>query len=398
MAESASTKLFLACAAASIFFVLAMRIPIGPEFLTGTLLACLIFHFWLRPGKSEMLLVAALASAFAGARLHFGTPVPPDVHFWACVIFMLGLSSLLVQSVWLPFAGGDFKRRSTAFTAGVACVLFLMFSTAPLLFSAAHTPSTFDLYLLLFDRALGGDVSFWFGRKVQSTPMFLYPVAFAYGGLALDAAVVVGSQLFEQQTTRKNLLLVLGAAGAAGLLLYTVVPATGPRFVFPDFPQIPTDSIAPRLITVDSTAMRNAVPSLHFTWTLLLLWMARNARVWVRWIALAFVVLTFVATMALGQHYFVDLIVALPFTIAVIAFSERSFRIATIAGAMLATWLIALRFFPVLALRFGRWNWLPVLLTIAGCVVLLRRLPRRERFAADGAETALRLDRAGSDV
>jgi hypothetical protein len=398
MAESASTKLFLACAAASIFFVLAMRIPIGPAFLTGTLLACLIFHLWLRPSKSEMVLIVALASAFAGARLHFGNPVPPDVHFWVCVVFMLGLSSLLVQSVWLPFAGGDFKKRSTAFTAGVACVLFLMFSTAPLLFSAAHTPLTFDLYLLLFDRALGGDISFWFGRKVQSSAVFLYPVAFAYGGLALDAAVVVGSQLFEQKSTGKNLLFVLGAAGAAGLLLYTIVPAAGPRFVFPDFPQIPPESIAPQLITVDSTAMRNAVPSLHFTWTLLLLWMAQNARLWVRWIALAFVVLTFVATMALGQHYFVDLIVALPFTIAVIAFSERSFRIGTIAGTMLAAWLIVLRFFPVPALGFGRWNWLTVFLTIAGSVVLLRRLLRSERFAADRAKSALRLDGAGSNV
>jgi hypothetical protein len=184
----------------------------------------------------------------------------------------------------------------------------------------------------------------------------------------------------------------------AGLLLYTVVPATGPRFVFPEFPQNPPDSILPRLITVDSTAMRNAVPSLHFTWTLLLLWMARNARAWVRRIALAFVVLTFVATMALGQHYFVDLIVALPFTIAVIASSERSFRIATIAGAMLAAWLIALRFFPVSALRLGRWNWLPVLLTIAGSVVLFSRLPRNERFPAEEAKTALRPDIASSNV
>jgi hypothetical protein len=359
-----------------IFFLIAMRIPVGPEFLTGTLVACLIFHLWLEPTKVELGLVAAVAMILTVTRLRFGSPIPSSVGSWNCPILMLGFGSLLVQSVWIPFADTDFKKRSVAFGSGVACVLFLMFSTTPLLFSAAHTPNTFDLYLLQFDRSLGGDISFWVGRMVQSSKLLLYPVAFAYGGLAVDAALVVGSRLFEERSGRTNLLLVLGAAGAAGFLLYNLVPATGPRFVFPEFPQKLSGPITPRLIPVDAVAMRNAVPSLHFSWALVLLWMARPARAWIRWSAWAFVILTFVATMGLGQHYFVDLIVALPFTIAAIAGSERNYRIAAIGGAMLFIWLFALRFIPRFPLYLGQWTWLPVLLTIVATTWLLRRLIR----------------------
>src|SRR5882724_3199849 len=288
MADTRFSKWFLACAAASVLLIIGIRIPIGPEFLTGTLLACLVFHLWLRPSKFELASVATVAVILIVLRVHFGSAIPSGVSSWACFLSMLGLSSFLIQSVILPFAGTEFKRRSTAFSSGLACLLFLMFSTVPLLFAAAHTPLTFDLYLLEFDRALGGDISFWIGRIVWSSRVLLYLAAFAYGGLALDVAIVVGSQMFEQRSGRSNLLLVLGAAGAAGYLLYAVVPATGPRFVFLDFPENPPAVMAPRMTPVDAIAVRNAMPSLHFSWTLLVYWMAWRRRAWVRWTAAAF--------------------------------------------------------------------------------------------------------------
>ena len=374
MANSLPTKWLLACAAATVFFIIGMKIPIGPEFLTGTLLACLIFHLWLRPRRAELTCVAMTAVILTVVRLRFGSAIPQDVGLWMCFLSMLGLCSLLIQSVLLPFAETEFERRLTTFTSGLACVLFLMFSTAPLLFAAAHTPLTFDLYLLEFDRALGGDISFWLGRIVQSSNVLLYPVAFAYGGLALDVGIVIGSQMFEQSRGRSNLLLVLGAAGAAGCLLYAVVPVTGPRFVFPSFPARLPAVIVPHLVPVDAVAMRNAVPSLHFSWTLLLCWMAKDAQAYVRWVAVAFLILTFIATMALGQHYFVDLVVALPFTMIFIGLLERNYRVAIVSATILCAWLVMLRVFPELPLRLGMWTWLPVVLTVAAFLVSLRQI------------------------
>lgn len=381
MADKLPSKWFLACAAASILFIIGMKIPVGPEFLIGALFACLIFHLWLRPSKAELGSVATIAVILTVARLHFGTAILPDAGLWKYAATMIGIGSLLVQSAVLPFAGTQFKRRSTAFSSGLACLLFLMFSTVPLILTARYTPLTFDLYLFEFDRALGADISFWTGRIVRSSKPLLYAAAFAYGGLGLDVAIVVGSQMFER---KRNLLLVLGAAGAVGCVLYTVVPATGPLFVFSDFPRHLPPAVVPQLVSVDAIAMRNAVPSLHFTWTLLLYWMAGQRQAWVRWTAAAFLVLTFIATLALGQHYFVDLVVALPFTMVFIGLSERSYRVAAVAATMLLSWLLTLRLIPLLPLRLGLWTWLPVVLTVAAFFALLRRVLGPNRTAPPG--------------
>jgi hypothetical protein len=382
MTDKLPSKSFLAFGAASLLFIIGMKIPVGPEFLIGTLLACLIFHLWLRPGKAELGSVAVMAVILTVARFHFGTAIPPRAGLWKYPVTLIGVSSLLIQSAVLPFSGLEFKRRFTAFSSGLACLLFLMFSSVPLLLTARHTPLTFDLYLFAFDRALGFDISFWIGRIVWSSKALLYAVALAYGGLGVDVAIVVGSQMFEQQNGKRNLLLVLGAAGTTGCLLYTIVPATGPLFVFPDFPQHLPAAVVPQLIPVDAIAMRNAVPSLHFSGTLLLYWMAENRPAWVRWTAGAFLALTFIATLALGQHYFVDLVVALPFTMVFIGLSERSYRVAAVAATMLVSWLLVLRFIPLLPLRLGLWTWLPVVLTVALFFALLRRVPGPDCTAA----------------
>src|ERR1700730_3350623 len=115
------------------------------------------------------------------ARFHFGSAIPPRAGLWKYPVTLLGVSSLLIQGVVLPFSGTEFKRRFTAFSSGLACLLFLMLSSVPLLLTARHTPLTFDLYLFAFDRALGFDISFWIGRIVWSSKALLYAVALAYG-------------------------------------------------------------------------------------------------------------------------------------------------------------------------------------------------------------------------
>ena len=60
---------------------------------------------------------------------------------------------------------------------------------------------------------------------------------------------------------------------------------------------------------------RNCMPSLHLGGALLVWW---NSRFWPRWgriLALLFALATALATMALGEHYLADLIVAFPFAV-----------------------------------------------------------------------------------
>jgi hypothetical protein len=64
---------------------------------------------------------------------------------------------------------------------------------------------------------------------------------------------------------------------------------------------------------------RNAIPSLHMAWVLLVWWASRGLASWIRAVALAFVGFTILATMGIGEHHFVDLVVAFPFALMVLA-------------------------------------------------------------------------------
>lgn len=61
------------------------------------------------------------------------------------------------------------------------------------------------------------------------------------------------------------------------------------------------------------------MPSLHFAWVLMLLWWTRGQRAWLRISAASFLILTALATLGLGEHYVLDLVVAVPFTVFTVA-------------------------------------------------------------------------------
>jgi hypothetical protein len=98
---------------------------------------------------------------------------------------------------------------------------------------------------------------------------------------------------------------------------------------------------------------RNAMPSLHMSWALLLAmetW--RMGRAWFR-VGMAFAFATALATLGVGGHYLIDLVVAVPFTVSVYAgsflFHRRQWlaeRVLAAAGgaAMTALLLVTIRF------------------------------------------------------
>ena len=58
------------------------------------------------------------------------------------------------------------------------------------------------------------------------------------------------------------------------------------------------------------------MPSLHTAWVLMLSWWTYRQRRWVRVAAGLFLFLTLLATLGLGEHYLIDLIVAVPVALA----------------------------------------------------------------------------------
>jgi hypothetical protein len=92
--------------------------------------------------------------------------------------------------------------------------------------------------------------------------------------------------------------------------LYLLLPAAGPEYAFSNFPD-PND-IA---VSIGWVHPRNCFPSMHLTWAILVAWNLRNPR-W-RWLFVSYAALMALATVACGEHYFVDILAALPFAAAV---------------------------------------------------------------------------------
>jgi hypothetical protein len=129
---------------------------------------------------------------------------------------------------------------------------------------------------------------------------------------------------------------------------------------------------------------RNAMPSLHLACALLVWWNSRTWRLWGRALAGLFLALTALATMGLGEHYFIDLVVALPFTVAMTAATTTSVpmqlterRLAVLGGgALTLMWLVLLRSVVDWAHVSPMLSWSMVMATVAVSIALEQRLAR----------------------
>src|SRR5205807_3710022 len=105
----------------------------------------------------------------------------------------------------------------------------------------------------------------------------------------------------------------------------------------------------PEPIDLPAPLPRNAMPSLHMAWAVLLWFNCRPLSPAARGLAVTYVALTVIDTLGTGEHYLVDLAVALPFSVAVQALWARvrgDTRYAVLAGGASLTliWLVALRY------------------------------------------------------
>lgn len=210
---------------------------------------------------------------------------------------MAGFALIVVAS----FLRGT-KDKFEDFCVGAAIPIFLLLLLPFELATSWLRPVTIDGWLRTIDLALGLD-GFAMTRWLQSHN-FYFMVHLVYPSLPLLMAL---AWAFE----RPRALVRAAALGAVlAFPLYLVFPAAGPKYAFGDFP-----SNAARLVPVDWVHPRNCVPSMHFTWAFLLALNVRDRR-W-RWIFIVYAVLMAFATVARGEHYFIDVLVAIPFAFAV---------------------------------------------------------------------------------
>jgi hypothetical protein len=185
------------------------------------------------------------------------------------------------------------------------------------------------------------------------------------------------------------LIELLFAAAMVGYLFFSVFPVCGPRYGFPasfpgaNFAYSRLAGLQLQRIPVDWLIPRNGVPSLHFTWALLIWWNTRTLPRWGRAAATAFVLATAFDTMATGEHYLFDLIAALPFALCMqasmvrtVAFRNRERWLPVLCGgAMFLGWLILCRFGLPLLLQSQFLPWSLALASSVVSIVWAFRLP-----------------------
>jgi hypothetical protein len=324
-------------------------------FFACSLLGAAILHFAVAPRRDYQFVggcTAVLAAIDYG-----GLGFPHGATIFVPLLSLTGLSSLMVFGVRTAWSQG--KARGLYLRAFIPAILFVVSEYAA---SDLHRiaswlhPKTWDLYLYSFDASLGIQLSFVLGRMFHAMPWFRVLSLIGYIGLAVPVAVVAAGLLRARSERVLPAIVAFVITGPVGVIFYNLFPACGPKFVFQgQFPSSPlTTSQAARLLLepISLNGIRNAIPSLHMAWVLLAWWNSRGLSVWIRALAMFFVVFTVTSTLGTGEHYLVDLVVAFPFAIMVQALADYTLPLRDpqrwrplLAGLLMTlAWMGALRF------------------------------------------------------
>lgn len=295
---------------------------------------------------------AVLCGALAMQR---GDPAPLPLLDVCVALGALGIGGFLAAIA----QAGDVASRDR-WTGHLSSALLLPVSASMVsfgLWATSHLNPVYDGRVYLFERQLGISGSLlgvWTYRLLEP---FSGVATLCYTTVAIGLAIVAARQATARRES--DVLTAAVAAGAVGFGLYFVCPVVGPLQAFaPPYPAaLPDLSAVGALITAAAGPPRNGMPSLHTVWALLIWFNAqRLTPAWRRAMG-TFAILTIWAAMGLDDtHWLTDVVVAVPFAVAIQAVfvarplgAARARRDAAWCSAIVAAWLLAITKSGVLA-------------------------------------------------
>jgi len=297
---------------------------------------------------------------------------------------LLGLAGALIIIVrWFQL-----RRSIPSWTLAPAilCVAYVFFRAWLFGRQSAGSWYTLDLCTLYADLSFGFNPSLWCNRWVER--FGLYPmVSVVYESLILAIAATYAFSLGRRgQPVRVLAVMIL--TGIVGVQAYRLLPACGPVYLLGsecftgEEPASCASVVATDLrpVQLNPSFPRNAMPSLHVAWALLVCGIWRRSR-W-RWLALVYLALTVLATLAGGEHYLVDLVAAFPFALALWALcclqGWNPPRVLGIVGSVLGLllWVGMIRFFPGLLASSVILPWLLSALLAGGTIYAFGHLSK----------------------
>ncbi len=303
----------------------------------------------------------------------------------------IGLAALAVLGTHTIWAEGD--ERKLLLYGFLPAVLFVgseyMASTLLDLTEKLH-PKCFDLFLYSFDGSLRVQFSFLMGQFFWTHLWVRFVCLVIYIALPLPLALVYAAQLRKKQEAAFAVMLAFLVTGPIGVVFYNMLPAIGPRALFgaayPFHPPAIADIMHMTVVPILRSGVRNAMPSLHTAWVLLVWWNSKGLARWIRTIAMLFVILTVMATLGTGEHYFVDLVVAFPFALMVqsactysLPFRSGARRNAFLFGTFVTLlWMALLSFTTSIFWISPVLPWAMIVATVAPTILLWNRLTSAE--------------------
>jgi len=333
----------------------------------------------LWPDAAALLGLTALFALVDFRFLHYAP------HFMAWFSF-LGLSGLFLLALRAIWSEGD--RRKLLLFAFVPSLLFVTsewFASNMLDLTERLHPRTLDLFLYSFDGSLGVQISFLMGQVYALWPWFKIAGELFYVGLPIPIAVVYSGQLLRARRRAIPAMAAFLLTGPIGIVFYNIFPAMGPiHLVRSSFPWHPFSADMFRRVLLEPVAVhgpRNAIPSLHMGWVLLTWWYSRGLSVAERSITMLFVVFTVCATTGTGEHYLIDLVLAFPFAVLIMAlcawppaWKQIEVLQALVFGVItILAWFAALRYAPRMFWISPALPWLLCVATVGASVWLKRR-------------------------
>jgi PAP2 superfamily len=271
----------------------------------------------------------------------------------------LGLASLLLMSCAILWRGRELEPAAyRALLPGAALTFLTLGAQYSLNMASLLHAKTFDLYTYAFDGALGFQPSFVLGKFLNTNPWLFPAVKVSYEGIVLAMAALYAGFMARREKPLWELIELLFAPAMVGYLFFSIFPVCGPHYAFAvDFPNayLPyrmLHRLALESIPVLPAFPRNAVPSLHLTWALLIWLNTRGLPRWARVAAAALAIATVFDTLATGEHYLFDLVVSFPFVlwmqacvVRTVKFTARERWLPALTGCVLFLgWLAIGRF------------------------------------------------------
>jgi len=274
------------------------------------------------------------------------------------------IAGIAALCFWCAFRPSDDRRIKVFFYSVVMLVMSIAILFVLGLINQVSLLK-YDLSLHAIDHTLGFCPAQLAVRVIQSQAVSRLMIG-AYQMLPTMMVAGYGWALFSKSFS--NHLLVSYFVTAICAALYLIVPASGPGFLLGGSLAAAHSSPAIGLIPLSYVA--NCIPSAHLSMAITI-WFFNRSNVIARRVCLAFIFVTGFTTLALGEHYLIDLVLSFPFALFVVSSTTGRYRRAAAAMACVLLWLNAIRVAIDTLVNHPVWLWVAAAVTIAGSSVYL---------------------------